>query len=270
MKILLFTDIDGTLIDHHTYSTSIAKKALYLLKKKDIPVILCSSKTYDEQRHLQNQLGINFPFIIENGSAIVVPTNYFPLLAATSLPISDNYRMIVLAQNGSNKIKNALQQINQLESCKSYGYADSTDKEIARFTGLKGNAVQRAKRRWFTESLFSDPPPTEGLKILNEAGLSVSQGGRFLTIQDKDVNKGSAVKLLTHIFQQQWNEKPLTIGIGDSPNDAPLLSAVDKPFLVQQPDTSWAKMNLSGLTKVEAVGPNGFLVVANKIQALSV
>lgn len=269
MRILLFTDIDGTLISHDTYSTTLAKKALGLLNKQDIPVIFCSSKTFEEQLYLQNQLGISFPFIVENGSAIIVPKNYFFNQPESFSAISDSHCQIVLAKNGLPEIRFALKKINNLPNRNLFGYADCTEKEISGFTALRGKAVKRAKNRRFTETLFSEPPRPEDLEILDEAGLCVSQGGRFLTVQDKEVDKGKAVTLLTGLFEREWKERPLTMGIGDSPNDASFLNVVDRAFLVQKHDGSWADIAIDGLTRIDAIGPNGFLSLATAISRMA-
>ena len=63
---------------------------------------------------------------------------------------------------------------------------------------------------------------------------------------------------LVKVFAQNLSEVPLLAAIGDSPNDFPLLAAVDFPFLVQRQDGSWADLELPGLTKVDGIGPAGF------------
>lgn len=264
-KILLFTDLDGTLIDHHTYSTSIAKKALKMLGEKDVAVVFCSSKTFAEQLHLQKKIGINLPFIIENGSAIAIPKGYFLNLPENVVQISESHDLVVLARKNATDIKQALKRINEAFNLNLFGYSQSKDKTISAITGLKGKAVQRAKERLFTESLFSERPSLEALKMLDSFGLCTLQGGRFLTVQDKETDKGKAVCRVTDFFQYLWQERPLTIGIGDSPNDEPFLKVVDRPFLVQKHDGDWAKVAGNGLIKIEAVGPKGFLEVTQKI-----
>lgn len=270
MKLLVFTDLDGTLLDHHTYSIATSKGALNLLHQKGIPVVFCSSKTYDEQLFLQKKLGINLPFIVENGSAVMLPTHYFPFLKQATVPVSDTHCMIVLAKLGKEDIKNELGNINKQKDTRLYGYSDATSHQIAAATGLKGNAIQRAKNRWFTETLLSEPPNNDTISLLDNAGFAVSQGGRFLTIQDKTIDKGKAVNLVTQLFEHLWGEKPNTIGIGDSPNDTPMLKVVEKPFLVQKPDGIWANMEINGLTKIEGIGPKGFLVMANNVISMLV
>ena len=76
-KTLVFTDMDGTLLDHHTYSFEAAKPALTALEKKDIPVIPTTSKTFAELQPLRESIGLDGPFIIENGAAIFIPHGFF-------------------------------------------------------------------------------------------------------------------------------------------------------------------------------------------------
>ena len=72
-QLLVFTDLDGTLLDHHTYRFQAASPALERLREAGIPVILNSSKTRPEMESLQQQLGIEAPFIVENGAAAIIP-----------------------------------------------------------------------------------------------------------------------------------------------------------------------------------------------------
>lgn len=74
---LVFTDMDGTLLDHHTYSFDAAKPALDALEKKHIPVVPTTSKTFAEMKVLREQIGLNGPFIIENGAAVYIPHGFF-------------------------------------------------------------------------------------------------------------------------------------------------------------------------------------------------
>ena len=46
--ILIFTDLDGTLLDHHSYEFSSNKPLLSTLKAKGIAVVPNTSKTFSE------------------------------------------------------------------------------------------------------------------------------------------------------------------------------------------------------------------------------
>jgi len=47
-KLIIFTDLDGTLLDYSNYSFEPVLPALQLLKEKDINLIICSRKTRKE------------------------------------------------------------------------------------------------------------------------------------------------------------------------------------------------------------------------------
>lgn len=257
-RLVLFTDLDGTLIDHHTYSADGSRAALQRLSERNVPVIFCSSKTFAEQAYLQRQLGIFQPFILENGSAVAVPKGYF----AVSNPLREkgmgDYDLFVFAHADARAIRSELAHFQDIK-----GFSDATDAELSAATGLSGEALARARDRWFTETLITQPD-AEHLTVLEkklaQKGFALSRGGRFYTIQSARVDKGKAVRWLAEIFGKNLPSEPLFAATGDSPNDAPMLAAADVAFLVQRHDGTWAdlKVQISGLIKVDAPGPVGF------------
>ena len=76
MKTLIFTDLDGTFLNHHNYSFDESKQALEKVEHKKIPLIFTTSKTRVEVEVLQKKVAIKEPFIVENGAAIFIPKNY--------------------------------------------------------------------------------------------------------------------------------------------------------------------------------------------------
>ena len=76
---LIFTDLDGSLLDAETYSFDAACEALAEIRLRDYPLILASSKTRVEMLELQAVLGIRSPFICENGAALCSPAASNPI-----------------------------------------------------------------------------------------------------------------------------------------------------------------------------------------------
>ena len=74
-RVVVITDLDGTLLDHDTYSFEPARPALARLKRDNIPLVLNSSKTAAEIIELRKMLGNHDPFVVENGTGIFVPAN---------------------------------------------------------------------------------------------------------------------------------------------------------------------------------------------------
>ena len=71
----IFSDIDGTFMNHTNYSYSILKKYILLLKD-NCQIIFNSSKTFEEMNELNQSLNLRTPFIVENGACIFFPKNY--------------------------------------------------------------------------------------------------------------------------------------------------------------------------------------------------
>lgn len=258
--LVLFTDLDGTLIDHHSYSADEARAALDRLAIRQIPVIFCSSKTFAEQIFLQEQLNLRQPFILENGSAIAIPEGYFKSLPApeyATLTAPSDYEIFPLTSINAATIRGILSHFQRIKS-----FSNASDLELSQATELEGEALQRARDRLFTETLLT--PLDAGQVIflnekLAEKGIALSRGGRFYTAQPAHTDKGKALLWLAGIFQKNWGEKPVLAATGDSLNDAPMLAAVDCPFLVQKHDGFWADLpTVANLTKVKGIGPAGF------------
>ena len=77
-SLLVFTDLDGSLLDHHNYRHDEADPVLQNLKQLQIPLIPVSSKTQSEIEQINVSLDNPHPFICENGAAIFIPVDYFP------------------------------------------------------------------------------------------------------------------------------------------------------------------------------------------------
>ena len=74
---ILFSDLDGTLLDQADYSFAAAKPALGVIRARGIPLVLCSSKTRVEIEEQRRRLNNDHPFIAENGGGIFIPRGYF-------------------------------------------------------------------------------------------------------------------------------------------------------------------------------------------------
>src|SRR5690606_17556113 len=67
-QLIVFTDLDSTLLDHETYSFAAALPALEQLRQKNIPLGIVTSKTRAEIKGLRSELNISGPDVCENGS----------------------------------------------------------------------------------------------------------------------------------------------------------------------------------------------------------
>ena len=256
--VVLFTDLDGTLIDHHSYSADSASAALQQLKARAWPLVFCSSKTFSEQLFLQQQLGIHGPMILENGSAVAIPEGYFAALPPNPIR-RDGFEVYALAHAGFAEARAEIAHIPGVQ-----GFSDISDAELTAATGLQGDALARARDRWFTETLVTPLDAEQGLFLASKLlknGWVLSKGGRFHTLLSAQADKGRAMRWLADVFQDNLPIAPVLVAIGDSPNDFPMLETADFPFLVQRHDGTWAELELPHLNRVAGIGPKGFSTV---------
>ena len=70
-KIIIFTDLDGTLLNEKTFTfRQIITFIKNLLKFDNFFIFFISSKTKEEMINLRKKMNINVPLIYENGAGI--------------------------------------------------------------------------------------------------------------------------------------------------------------------------------------------------------
>src|SRR3989338_7049413 len=251
---IIISDLDGTLLDAAAYSFDAALPALNLLRARDIPLILCSSKTRAEMEVIRRQLRNDHPFVTENGGGIFIPKEYFsfPVEAAES----GGYRLITLGLPYT-EIRRHFVRLREELGIRVRGFADMTVDEVAKLTGLSRDAALLARQRDFDEPFVFDGAPDERfLQAIEASGLNWTQGRIFHIMGRHD--KGRAVSLLKSLYAKKLGHVE-SIGLGDSLNDLQMLQAVDRPVLVMHEDGSHdARISVPGLLKTKLPGPSGW------------
>jgi mannosyl-3-phosphoglycerate phosphatase len=233
---VVFTDLDGTLLDHHTYSFAAAREALDLLRRRHIPLILCSSKTRAELELLQLDLRVGqHPLISENGGGIFVPRDYFPFAMKEARPAL-GYEVIEFGLPYFRLVE-SLHRAAQAHGVRVVGFSDLSVEEIAAECGLSLLEARFAKLRDYDEPfrvLDADPSARSHLlTAFHRAGLRCTRGGRYHHLTGRN-DKGRAVRALKALYQKAGH-RVLAIGLGDGLNDLPMLRETDVPIVVPNP-----------------------------------
>ncbi|MBI2486010.1 MAG: HAD-IIB family hydrolase [Deltaproteobacteria bacterium] len=257
-EFVIFTDLDGTLLDYESYSFEAASSGLEFISSKNIPIVICTSKTRAEIELYRKLLNNNEPFISENGGGIFIPSAYFSHNFNYDRQV-DSYKVIELGTPHKRLIE-VLNSIKKDASLKVKGFSEMTIEELSEVSGLSREIAELAIMREYDEPfiIYGDENDKERKKNeITRRGFKHTEGGIFHHIMG-DNDKGKAVKILTNLFKQKFSNLK-TIAIGDSLNDLPMLEAVDIPILVQKPDGQYdSRIKLDNLVFAEGIGPEGW------------
>ena len=244
-SIWVVSDVDGTLMDH-SYDLTPAKNAIKTLQKISVPVILCTSKTAAEVKVIRNELNLTDPYIVENGGAI-----YGESLNKVNgeIILGERYKVLEeILNNISKEINYKLIPLNNLSD------QDATD-----LTGLKGHSLTLMRDRHWSMP-FLNPPKTLEEKInisCQKFNVEIFKGNRMSHLLSKNSNKGKAINALKRYSK---NKNIQIVGLGDSPNDLPLL--VNSDFRIVIPGDRGPNFSLleklKGLEFTLASKPNGY------------
>ena len=239
------SDVDGTLMDH-SYDLTPAKQTIKLLQELSIPVILSTSKTAAEVKVIRKELNLTDPYIVENGAAIHGETLK---RVNGEIILGEKYEILEnILSSISNEINYDLQPLNNI-----------SDQEATELTGLKGHSLDLMRDRHWSMP-FLNPPENKEEEInicCKRFGVEIFRGNRMSHMLSINSNKGKAINALKN-YSNSPNIK--IIGLGDSPNDLPLLLNSDYKIVIPGPGGPNLKLieKLNAHNFTLASDPNGY------------
>ena len=259
-RYLVFTDLDGSLLDHHNYGYRDSLPQLRQLDSLGIPVIPASSKTRVEIERLRAELNNPHPFIAENGAATFIPVGYFDRQPADTVE-RNAYWIREMSQPRSAWLK-ILEEL-EIEFAGNYESFHRAGVEgIMRMTSLPRPRAEEANLREYSEPVkwFGDDKTRDVfLGRLQAAGAQVLQGGRFLSVCG-DCDKGRALAWLRNAYcEAAGGARCHDIAIGDSRNDCAMLEAAETALVIRSTVHEFPPLQRSeGVIYSEDYGPAGW------------
>lgn len=257
---IIFTDLDGSLLDHENYSHKAADELLQELQQHKIPLILTTSKTRAEVMSIRAELHNQHPFIIENGAAIFIPQGYFPTKPKGCIAL-DDFWVFSFCETRNHWLA-LLNKAKEIFPHDFSHFSAMKEEVISEMTGLSIEQAQQANDREYGEPiswLVGDEDKKNFILWLQEQGGHVLQGGRFLHLSGT-CDKGNALAWLTQEYKTQGVfAHAKTIAIGDSGNDIAMLEQADLALIIRSPVHAPPKLKrLRGFFTSEEFGPRGW------------
>lgn len=234
---LIFTDLDGTLLEREDYSYAAALPALGLIETRNIPLILNSSKTVTEILALRTGLGNQHPFVAENGAAVLIPEHYFKHMEALETLESVDPALTYHIKRFSQPHDSILQALAQAKTLgfRFAGFSDWSAAELSAICGLSEANAAMAKQRIGSEPILFEGDLASFIEFLATKHLRAVQGGRFLHVMGH-YDKASGVNWLLEAYHKHYSPMPIkSVALGDSHNDEGMLNAVDVPVVINSP-----------------------------------
>lgn len=244
---VIVTDLDGTLLDHDTYSFEPARPSLEQISEHSYPLILNSSKTRAEMVSLQSELGLRQPFICENGAAIYLPdTDSDGWLCECFAPPREQWLPWI-------------HQLRETHQLPFEGFSDWSAAQIAAITGLPPERAKLAAQRNYSEPLLwhgDEQSRAEFEHLIASKQLRLVKGGRFFSLQGQ-FDKAQAMQWLRHHYQR--DREVTMIALGDSPNDAAMLNAADIAVVIKSKQSGDIQVNgPDTVIRTTLPGPEGW------------
>ena len=248
-KVLIFTDLDGTLLHRDSFKFDEIKVYIRQLISKGIFIIPNTSKTEKEILEFNYDLGSSLPYISENGASI----NGLDLLNK-DLPqqlILSREKEILL------DIFKKTVSLNLQNKCKWLFEMDTQKQSL--ILGLKHKKLKMALDRKYTIPFIfygNKSQKKELSKILKYKGLFLQEGGRVIHLTDR-VNKAKALKVFVRFFKKN-NKNVKTIAVGDNYNDLDMLKTCDFPCLVFNDKFTLDEIPINNLIITNKPSPEGW------------
>ncbi|GMG86889.1 HAD-IIB family hydrolase [Biformimicrobium ophioploci] len=256
---LVFTDLDGSLLDHHTYQHDAARDALKALQQRHIPVIPVTSKTRPEVEKLARTLPFSGPMIVENGAAVLIPQSLVQA-CPSGAEKSGAFWLRAFCAPRQHWV-DMVQQLGSEFRDEFFGLAGADATTVAEITGLAPADALLANTRAYSEPLlWQSSAARRDLFIQRISSLDgrAQIGGRLVSVSG-DADKGKAIAWLRDIIATETGRPVLDLALGDGENDVPMLEVTSSAVAIRSPNHKFPRLRRTdGLYFSKRCGPEGW------------
>jgi mannosyl-3-phosphoglycerate phosphatase len=247
-KIVVFTDIDGTLADAGTFDLTPARPILRRLRAAGVPVVPVTSLTLAEMEPIARQLGDPPAMIIESGCAI-------------ARWASGTWDVEAVGPDADSMLE-VIGEIEERSGADLVVYSALPEGEAARLSGLTGETLRRSRCRRFCEPfIIARGDPREVTRAAKELGFTLRSGRRLLYLSRRGDEGEAFLRVRAEL------RCDVAVALGDSPLDVEYLSRAEIPIVVPRPDgvAEPSLMRLRNVRVAPAPGTAGWVAAVSAV-----
>ncbi|GAB4210585.1 MAG: hypothetical protein OHK0012_01230 [Synechococcales cyanobacterium] len=249
----------SSLVDLLRLSFGAVRPALRALERRSIPLILWSGRTLGEILATNEPWFGQQPLVVEGGSALYVPEDYFPSSVFDSHWQPANGFHVYVCGVRREALKPVLQHLRHRLQADLVCFSDWTAAELAIMLGIPIEAAEQAQQRQFSEVFQYQGDPDHLRQALLDAPVltfpvqvealpaPLPAHHWLLTAHNQ-----RAIPTLLQCYQQHVGAV-VSLGIGWHPQDLGFLPWMDQAVILpspqeavlwQQPGSRWTKGDL--------------------------
>jgi mannosyl-3-phosphoglycerate phosphatase len=259
---VIFTSIEGALVDSGSLSWIAAADALAEIGRRRVPFVLASAGTRAQLEPLRRKIEHSHPFITESGGGVFLPDGYFSLALEGAARAGRYFCAPFGRPYGA--VTQALEEIAAAAQATVVGYAQMSARELAQNTGESLRDAELARQREFSERFFfagdADKAASRFAAVARERRWEAVPGDPFWELRSGN-DVGRAVRYLMRLYRTSTRSRLSSVGVGSTAEDLPLLLAVDHPIILPSTHKKLAEALTSRLPNAsagEASGPHGW------------
>jgi mannosyl-3-phosphoglycerate phosphatase len=249
--VIVFTSLDGTLLDAKTFDAGPSRAAVQRLHAAGIPVVPVSVMTLEEIAPLAADLDLRHAMIVEAGGAIVRWT--------------DGHWEAEPCGPPAETLLDIVRDIEERSGSRLRVYSVLPESEAAEVSGRSGEMLQASIHRCFTEPFVIEEGDLEAVsREAASMGYAIRRGRRFLHLC-RDCDEGAAFTRL-----KAEMECETSVALGDAAIDLEFLSRADIPIIIPGPDGEADPELLAQLPNARiasAPGPLGWATAVDDVLA---
>ncbi len=219
------------------------RAALAELFLNEIPVVLWSSLNRAESVYFRGQLGLQGPYVVEDGAALYVPFGHFDFDVSSRQV--DGHETLSFGEPAQN-LRAEVSQGLAGQSVPLHFLGDYSVEEVAQMYRIPTHLADLKQRSEFSAAFTTAPYHDESwekafTELANQKNRRLFFDGVFYWIQKK-IDPADPFEAVVQLFEREFDERPLVVAVGGSAADESFLKLADKRIwlendrLVTKPD----------------------------------
>jgi mannosyl-3-phosphoglycerate phosphatase len=229
---IIFTALEGALLDPHSKSWAAAVDGLEEIARRRVPIVIAGSGTRAQIDPLRRKIEHSHPFITENGGGLFLPDGYFALRLEGAARVA-RYFCVPFGRPYAEAAA-AVQEIAALADAAAVGYAQMSIREIANNTHQSQQLAELDREREFSERFFfageTDASIRRFAEIAAERKWTAVPGDPFWELYSGN-DEGLGLRYLMKLYRA-GRARLTSVAIGSSLRDLPLLAAADHAIVL--------------------------------------